>query len=147
MNIFQVTKGSYELTQDQLALLFQHMDKYMKTTDGSWLSEIDYRKSVFMWAPSLEGSYIMAAKPLLGNSILVCPNGGNPDYWVSLVTPAVVHELRHLWQRKHNIVRYTLWSLVSRLVLPFSEDLYMKVPTEKDAFNQQSIMEDFIGGV
>ena len=147
MNIFTITKGSTKFTEDQTTVLMDVLHRYSQTEDGKWLQEIDYTNVVYKWSPAMENSYVMAAKPLFGNSILVCPSGGNPAYWVSLTTPAIVHELRHLWQRKRNTVRYALWSLASRLVLIFSEDLYMAVPTEKDAFDQQDKVSEFIGGI
>lgn len=147
MNIFTITKGSTKFTEDQMAVLMDALHRYSQTEDGKWLQEIDYTNVVYKWSPAMENSYVMAAKPLLGNSILVCPSGGNPDYWVSLITPAIVHELRHLWQKKRNTIRYAMWSLVGRLVFLFSEDMYMTVPTEKDAFDQQDKVSEFIGGI
>lgn len=148
MNIFQVTKNSYEFTSEQLALLLQHIDNYRKTPEGSWLADIDYRQCKFMWAPALEDSFIMAANPMIGKSIYVRPEWGNPDYWVSLITPSVVHELRHKWQiQKYGILLYSISTVLSRIFLLFSEDMYSRTLMEKQAFKDEDNIRELIGGI
>lgn len=147
MNIFQITKGATKFTEDQMAVLMDVLRRYSQTDDGKWLHDIDYEGIAYKWSPAMEDSYVQAACPLIGKSIYTMPRGESPGYWVLLISPAIVHELRHKWQRKHGIIKYLVCSIMSRIALLISEDLYMKVPTEKDAFNQQDITERFINRI
>ena len=144
MNIFQITKGATKFTEDQMAVLMDVLRRYSQTDAGKWLQSIDYESITYKWSPVMENSYVHAACPLIGKSIYTIPRGESPGYWVLLISPAIVHELRHKWQRKHGALKYIVYSILSRIALLISEDLYMKVPTEKDAFSQQDIVESFI---
>ena len=131
MNIFQITKGSAEFTEDQRAVLMDVLHKYSLTDDGKWLNEVDYTSMVYKWSPVMEDSYVMAACPLIGSTIYSMPKGKSPDYWVVLVSPAIVHELYHKWQIRQNPVKYLCCSILSRLFMCFSEDLYMTTRKER----------------
>ncbi len=148
MNIFQLTKNAHELTPEQLAVLFSHIEQYSNTSNGAWLNDIDYKSMTYKWSPAMENSDIMAAKPLLGKGVLCRPNGKNPDYWVSLIAPSVIHELRHTWQiKKHGILLYSICSVVSRIFLVFSEKLYSTTLMEKSAFECEDNARTMIGRI
>ena len=148
MNIFRLTKNSYELTPEQLAVLFTHIEQYSNTSNGAWLHDIDYMGMNYKWSPAMENSDIMAAKPLFGKDVLSRPSGKNPDYWVSLITPSVIHELRHTWQiKKHGVLLYSICSVVSRIFLLFSEKLYSSTLMEKSAFEHEDNARAVIGRI
>ena len=147
MNIFTITKGSTKFTEDQMAVLMDVLHRYSQTDNGKWLQEIDYTNMVYKWSPAMENSYVMAACPLFGKSIYAMPRASSPEYWVLLVTPAIVHELRHKWQKKQGLVKYVICSVVSRIFMLFSEKLYQETLMEKSAFEQQDKVSEFIGGI
>lgn len=148
MNIFQLTKNSYKLTPEQLAVLFTHIEHYSNTSNGAWLNDIDYKGMTYKWCPAMKNSDIMAAKPLLGKDVLCRPSGKNPDYWVSLITPSAIHELRHYWQiKKHGALLYSICSVVSRIFLVFSEKLYSSTLMEKSAFQHEDNARTMIGRI
>ena len=147
MNIFQITNGATKFTEDQMAVLMDILHRYSQTDDGKWLQEIDYTNMTYKWSPAMENSYVMAACPLVGQSIYTMPKGDSPGYWVMLVAPAIVHELRHMWQKKQGIIKYIICSVISRIFIIVSEDLYHNTLMEKSAFEQQDKVSEFIGGI
>lgn len=144
MNILSISKGSTKFTDEQMDVLMDILSNYSKTEDGKWLNNVDYGGLTYKWSPIMEESYVMAACPLIGKSIYVRPDGECPTYWIALVAPAITHELRHMLQKKGNIVKYILYSVLSRIFLCISEDLYCNTLFEKDAFKCQDSMDKFI---
>lgn len=148
MFIWELMKDVYDFTNENLLQLFKHLDAYSKTPDGAWLKEVDYHYLDYVWGPNLENTDVQAGRPLFGDSIVAQPNRDNPDYWVSLIAPAICHELRHVWQRKkYGVIVYSVLITLGNLVYAINKDLYQKIALEADAFAQQDKIQKFIGGV
>ena len=138
ITIFNVHKNTTPLTAQQNTVLWQCIDAYAKTVDGAWLKDLNWESFKYLWKADLEGSDVQAIRPLTGNSIILQPNGNNPDYWVQLMAAPAIHELRHVWQRKrYGLIPYCLLAPWGRL---FPET----APLEKDAFDQQDKATLFI---
>jgi hypothetical protein len=83
----------------------------------------------------------MAVRPLFGSKIILQPKGSNPAFWVQLIAPAAIHELRHIYQRKRlGLLLYCLLAPIGRL-LPES------APLEKDAFTQQDKAGEYLNKI
>lgn len=138
ITIFNVKKNTTPLTGAQYAELIRCIDLYANTPNGAWLKEVDYRLFNYLWKFDLEGTEVQAIRPLIGDCIILQPNGDNPDYWVQLMAAPAIHELRHVWQRKkYGLIPYCLLAPWGRL---FPET----APLEKDAFDQQDKANSFI---
>jgi hypothetical protein len=126
--IFTLFENTTELTESELSELFRCIDRYSNTKDGEWLKGIDYKQFTYMWKHDWKGGYIQAARPLFGKQIVLQPYG-----FIELSAAPVIHELRHVWQRKkYGILVYSLLSIISKI-----PGLYESAPLEKDAFEQQ----------
>ena len=140
ITIFNINKNTTELSDTQRGWLLDAIEKYADTPDGCWIDYVPYSSITYKWKADFEGSDIMAARPLTGNSIYLMPNGDNSKIWVDIIAPAAIHELRHIWQRqKYGILIYSLLSVVSKI-----PGLYMLSPLEKDAFDQQDKAAKYI---
>jgi hypothetical protein len=139
ITIFNMTENTTPLSDEQLQELFRCIDAYATTPDGEWLRSLEYRKYEYLWKADLENSDVMAVRPLFGNKIILQPAGENPAFWVQLIAPAAIHELRHIHQRKRlGLLLYCLLAPIGRL---FPET----APLEKDAFKQQDKAGNYIG--
>ncbi|MBO5681727.1 MAG: hypothetical protein J6T08_08450 [Lentisphaeria bacterium] len=143
ITIFNMTKNTTELTEEQRRELFRCIDAYASTPDGDWLNGIDYHKFKYLWKSDLEGSDIQAIRPLIGDKIILQPNGKNPLFWVQIMAAPAIHELRHVWQRKkYGLIGYSFLAPLGRIP-GFQET----APLEKDAFDQQTKSGNYIGKV
>lgn len=128
-----IGKGAKPFTEDQLNELIRCISIYQQSPEGSWLNDVPYKNYSYKWQPAFEGADVMAGVPLLGDSIYVQPNGNNPTYWVQIIAPAIIHELRHKWQKqKYGTLVYSLLAVLSKIPC-----LYEAAPLEKDAFYHQ----------
>lgn len=140
ITIFNVGKSSYQLSTSERAELFRCIEAYRQTADGAWLTDVDFELFTYMWKKDLEGGDVQAIRPLTGDKIYLQPNGNNPDFWVQLIAPAAIHELRHVWQKKkRGTLVYSVLSLFSKVPC-----WYESAPLEKDAFDQQDKATAFI---
>lgn len=138
ITIFNVKKNTTPLTAQQNSVLWRCIDLYANTPNGAWLKEVDYRLFNYLWKSDLEGTEVQAIRPLIGDCIILQPNGDNRDYWVQLMAAPAIHELRHVWQRqRYGLIPYCLLAPLGRL---FPET----APLEKDAFDQQDKANEFI---
>ena len=141
ITIFNMTENTPPLSDEQRQELFRCIDAYAITQDGEWLQALEYRKYDYFWKADLENSDIMAVRPLFGNKIILQPAGENPAFWVQLIAPATIHELRHIYQRKRlGLLLYCLLAPIGRL-LPES------APLEKDAFKQQDKAGEYLNKI
>lgn len=138
-----IGKGAKTFTNEQHTELVRCIYIYQESPDGSWLKDVPYNIYTYKWQPSFEGTDVMAGVPLLGDSIYVQPNGSNPTYWIQLIAPAIIHELRHKWQKKkYGTLVYSLLSVISKIPC-----LYEVAPLEKDAFDQQDKSSAYISTI
>ena len=140
ITIFNIKKNTSLLTDSQKAELLRCIAFYAYTEEGKWLKNMDYASVEYLWKYDLEGSAIMAARPLTGNSVILQPNGDNSNIWVQCIASAAIHELRHMYQRMH------LGTLVYCILAPFGRipGLEEKAPLEKDAFKHQDAADKCI---
>lgn len=143
ITIFNCTKNTKELTVKQRAKLLKYIADYASTAYGSWLNDVDYSRFIYMWKKDLEESDVQAIRPFKGYKIILQPNKNNQDWWIKLIAPAAVHELRHVWQK--NQKGWLIYSLLAPLgrIPGFQET----APLEKDAFDQQDRAESYINNL
>ena len=145
ITIFNMTENTTPLTDEQRRELFRCIDAYASTPEGDWLNGIDYHKFKYLWKSDLEGSDIQAIRPLIGDKIILQPNGKNPLFWVQIMAAPAIHELRHVWQRKkYGLLVFVMLNMVSRLMRLFSEDLYTSTLMEGEAFDDQDKSAELI---
>ena len=138
ITIFNAKNNTALLKDAQYTELIRCIDLYANTPNGAWLKEVDYRLFNYLWKSDLEGTEVQAIRPLIGDCIILQPNGDNRDYWVQLMAAPAIHELRHVWQRqRYGLIPYCLLAPLGRL---FPET----APLEKDAFDQQDKANEFI---
>jgi len=88
---------------------------------------------------------VQAIRPLTGSKIYLQPNGSRDKFWVQLIAPAAIHELRHVWQKKQKgLLSYSFQSVFGRLVYAVNPAKYESCSLEADAFEQQDKATDYI---
>lgn len=145
ITIFNCMKNTHELNPHQLVVLFECIEQYSNTPDGAWLKSVDYSAFTYLWKSDIEGGDVQAIRPLMGDKIILQPNRDNPDYWVQIIAPVAIHELRHVWQKKNKgRLLYYLQVVGSRIMHLFSDELYQKYDLEEDAFYHQDKATEYL---
>lgn len=140
ITIFNTYKNTEPLTDAQLSELFRCISIYEDTPHGAWLSEVDYTNYEYLWKKDIEGTHIQAIKPIIGKSIILQTYCNNPLFWVQMMSPVAIHELRHVWQRKeYGFMVYCILAPLGRI-----PGLSEKAPLERDAFIEQDMAQDII---
>ncbi|MBO7329256.1 MAG: hypothetical protein J6W00_10860 [Lentisphaeria bacterium] len=148
ITIFNCMKNTYQFSVRQTIILWDFIGQYSNTPDGKWLKEVDHKSFTYLWKMDLEGGDIQAIRPFIGKAIILQPQNGNPDYWVKVIAPAVIHELRHVWQQKSKgWLLYKLQVAGSRIMHLFSNELYQKYDLEEDAFYHQEKSKILLGNI
>ena len=132
-----------ELTVMDLNKLMGELSKYANASIGDWLNDIDYRGLKYYWCMAMKDTDVLGARLPFGNSIYIQPSPneiyGTDTFWLEMIVPIVLHELRHVWQkRKLGVVQY----LIKNLAAYFPKG-YEKSELEKDAFAIEEQAEDF----
>lgn len=141
ITIFNATKNTYPLTDEQRSELLRSIAEYSKTNDGKWLNDIDYSGLEYLWKSDLENTDVQAIRPLFGKKIILQPNENNTVFWAQIMASPAIHELRHIYQRKRlGLLVYCLLAPIGRI-----PGLAEKAPLEKDAFKHQDWSLEVIG--
>ena len=134
-------RNSYPLSADQRAYLMELLDAYALTEGGSWLNYVGYKDFAFKWCDkmNLDNGIMGAFSPLYKNTIFMLPDSNKAfqdqacsHFWVQLLFPTVVHQLRHAWQYQTMGLLYTLACLpiVRELTIQVAADLQTNAAQE-----------------
>lgn len=143
-------KSRIPFSNNELNYLFEILEIYAKSKNGSWMNEISYKDASYYWSSSLNpDNGIMGVRPVFKNEIYLMANPNNTSNemliknWIKLIAPTAVHELFHMYQQQ----KYgkLLWMIMKiPEVIPC---LYGKVFIEKEAIKIENEFEKFMKSI
>ena len=113
-------KDSTPLAPDELWAVRRVLDDYCRTAAGAWLRGFPHRRFELRWCPAITDDVLGAFTLLHPWTIYLKPpdteaTGRLRDYarisWAEIITPTVIHELRHAWQFRRNPLLYAVCCL------------------------------------
>ena len=140
-------KSRIPLSNNELNYLFEILETYAKSKNGSWMNEISYKDVSYYWSSSLNlDNGILGIRPVFKNEIYLMTNLNNTSNemliksWIKLIAATTIHELFHMYQQQ----KYgkLLWMIMKiPEVIPC---LYGKVFIEKEAIKIENEATEFI---
>lgn len=125
-------KKSYPLTAEELRHLIGALLRFASTSAGRWLAPLlAEREPAFFWSEAMRDGDVMGCfTPMHQNSVFLQPHTRLTDapekhgraYWIELLFPTVVHELRHMLQFRQYPVLYILCALPGLRQLTLERD-------------------------
>lgn len=113
-------KDSTPLAPDELRAVRRVLEDYCRTAAGAWLRGFPHRRFELRWCPAITDDVLGAFTLLHPWTIYLKPpdteaTGRLRDYarisWAEIITPTVIHELRHAWQFRRNPLLYAVCCL------------------------------------
>lgn len=141
-------KDSTPLAPDELRAVRRVLEDYCRTAAGAWLRNFPFRRFELRWCPAMTGDVMGAFTLLHPWTIYLMPWSGEAvdgmrDYarisWAELITPTVIHELRHAWQFRRNPLLYAV------CCLPLLREITLERDARRICCEAESIVESTTG--
>lgn len=129
---------SYDVSENEQNRMFRRVNQFAQLPEGEWLNSINWRAVTLKWACGMnQENGVMGCYVFANNTVYLQPEdvymSSKYSSWPELITPTLIHELRHKWQYERNKLLYIL------CCLPFLREITI----ERDAWKTTQSAQDF----
>ena len=135
-------KNSVPLTPQETAAVWHVLDDYSRTAAGAWLRGFPVRSFELRWCPAMTDAVMGAFVPSRPRTNYLRPEQTGmavSTTWAEIMTPTVIHELRHAWQFMRCPWLYVLCAL------PVLREYTLEVDAGRIGREAETIVENMLG--